>query len=137
MQNLAFSTGVAVTRKTISSINKRIDYIFDIYNERLLIDYPYFSLISTDRFSKKPIAKASKNGAINWCFMLPHSSLSPICGSILFIPKLPKLASNERLPKLYLYILCIKINTEYIINSLNFSKVQRVFIRAIFREKIT
>ena len=60
MQNLVFWTRVAVTWKNPISINKIIDYIFEIYNEIPLIACPYFSLILTGRCPKQPIGKASK-----------------------------------------------------------------------------
>ena len=50
-------------KKNPSSINKRIDYIFEVYNRIPLIVCPYFSLILTGWCSKLPIiVKASKTG---------------------------------------------------------------------------
>ena len=46
--------------KKNSWINKRIDYILDIYNGRPLIACPWFSWILTRRCPKQPTAKASK-----------------------------------------------------------------------------
>ena len=47
--------------KTITSlINKKLDYIFDIYNKISIIACPYFSSIVTGWFPKRSIAKSSK-----------------------------------------------------------------------------
>ena len=46
--------------KNTSWINKKIDYIFEIWKKSPLISCPCFSLILTGRSPKEPVAKASK-----------------------------------------------------------------------------
>ena len=68
--------------------------------------------------------------------MLPHSLLSPLCVNIIFIPKLQKLASKTNTAQNFIYIFCIKINIEYRINSVGFSKACRVFLQAFSEKKL-
>ena len=61
--------------------------------------------------------------------IIPHYSLSPLSGSIIFIPKFPKLDSNKSHPKWYFIFFPIKIYIEYRINSLIFLVSKNNFAR--------
>ena len=52
-------------KKNTSWINKKINYIFEIYNIIPLTACPYFSLTLTGRFPKQLIAEASKTFSKN------------------------------------------------------------------------
>ena len=60
MQKIGIFGLVLLKHEKKSWINKKIDYIIDMYSDRPLIACPYFSLILTLRYLKKTIAKASK-----------------------------------------------------------------------------